>query len=106
MRDAIQHHTALPEGTKYSVLVVTPGDWKKVGEKWEQQAHDQQLAVSLIDAAKKVLGSDVQSKILPYSEAQEFGKSSAFIVRFNSGAAKAVSYETHDTHFGSLPLKD
>ena len=105
-REAMQHHKDLPEGTTHSVMIVSPGDYIKIGEKWERKIKDEDIVNLLIDAAKRVLGdSKIEVKLCPYSESMEIGKSSGFIVRFNPKGTEPVRYETHGEYFGSLPLK-
>lgn len=105
-RDVMQHHKDLPEGTKHSVMIVSPGDYVKVGEKWENKVKDESIVNPLVDAAKRALGaSPVEVKLCPYSESMMIGKSSGFIVRFNPKGTDPVRYEAHGDFFGSLPLK-
>jgi hypothetical protein len=105
-RDVMQHHNDLPEGTKHSVMIVSPGDYVEVGEKWENKIKDKSIVNPLVDAAKRALGaSDVEVKLCPYSEGMQIGHSSGFIVRFNPKGTDPVRYVAHGDFFGSLPLK-
>jgi hypothetical protein len=54
-RDVMRHHKDLPEGTKHSVMIVSPGAYVKVGEKWENKVKDESIVNPLLDAAKRSL---------------------------------------------------
>lgn len=65
-RDVMQHHKDLPEGTKHSVMIVSPGNYVKVGEKWENKVNDESIVNPLVDAARRALrASDVEVKLCP-----------------------------------------
>jgi hypothetical protein len=105
-QDVMKHHKDLPEGTMHSVMIVSPGNYVKVDEKWEKKVKHDHIVNPLVDAAKRSFGaSTIEIKLCPYSESPQIGKSSGFIVRFNPKGTDPVSYEAHGAFFGSLPLK-
>ena len=98
-REATRHHANLPDGTSYSLIVSTPGDWERVGEKWEMRPVDLELARQIVASVKRVLGEQVQSRVSPYKKSKAAGESSALILRIG----RVASYQACE-EYGRLPL--
>jgi hypothetical protein len=87
-----------------AIYVVTPGEWVKKGEKYEQKPKDDQSTNLLTLSAQVSLGDDLQPlvAVLSYSEKKEIGKSSAFIIRWTEAIDASERYEAHGSHHGKL----